>query len=368
MVVENQGLSKAVWASAVGFTVKLSPDVKRATINAEFTAVLDDSVTLQDEPLNASEQIYPTWAPDSTDNAAAFQSWRSYWSANVDQTRAAAKWIATILGATLVALVGTTPLTVVKGAQLNGWFWFGMTAGVILTISVLFLVLRVITPGLTTSRSLLEVPKGGPVGERYKQRADGIAQLRKEIESQRGVQLPIGIASISELMGRFVLEKEILVELAQLQAAEHTPAETAFIEKVMKVRLDRLAELDLTISQLVTLAVFARVRKSSRLARTLGLALAGLAVISFVGAYLSPTQPSPRDSVETYQLDQTSRGPAVVTAETEMSKSTSAVCVAFKGAITSQNNGTDTVNIQSGTNCRKVRIVVPDIDLLQIGS
>jgi hypothetical protein len=111
--------------------------------------------------------IWPTWTPglaDAISSGSALQGVHDYWQAAGDRLRDSAKWMATVLGAALAALVGTSPLAGMHEHAARPIAIIIGLGGLVPLVLTLFLVLQVMRPqsvSLTTFRPLINAIAGG---------------------------------------------------------------------------------------------------------------------------------------------------------------------------------------------------------------
>jgi hypothetical protein len=145
--------------------------------------------------------------------SAAMAEFQKHWDAMSVQARTTAKWIATALGAGLAALVGTAPLSALQGKEIPHDALIVAAFGLVALGLTIFLVLRVLVPGITGFGDLMGT-------ERREQ--SPFHELQEKAASGDGVMLPIGIESLAELGKRAEMEAETLNELAIAISDEDT--------------------------------------------------------------------------------------------------------------------------------------------------
>jgi hypothetical protein len=90
--------------------------------------------------------IWPTWSPGVGAEAgagASLQGAHDYWKDAGDHLRDSAKWLAAVIGASLGALVGTSPLADIWQHRLPTAAYLVGAAGIVLLGVTLLLVLQV---------------------------------------------------------------------------------------------------------------------------------------------------------------------------------------------------------------------------------
>jgi hypothetical protein len=102
------------------------------------------------EGWEAEGVIWPAWPSRSEDQAALADSpptgVQEYWAEVGSRLRDSAKWMATVLGAALAAIVGTSPLTLFAAYHPKKIAIVVGLAGVVFLFITLFLVLQVMRP------------------------------------------------------------------------------------------------------------------------------------------------------------------------------------------------------------------------------
>jgi hypothetical protein len=201
------------WANIKILEVEIEPP-------AEKSMVVTRKVTYAKVGIRGwfRETVSPIYVPDrsedkATDSSAAMTAFQKHWDESATQARTTAKWIATALGAALATLVGTAPLTGLSDDYIPSEAYTLAALGLVLVGVTLFLVLRVLVPGVTGFGDIMEDP--------------AFAELRGKADRAKGVMLPTGIESLAELGARADLEAKTLnalaVRIRELAPEEATP-------------------------------------------------------------------------------------------------------------------------------------------------
>jgi hypothetical protein len=155
------------------------------------------------------EPLWPVWVP-SPDSETSMADFEKQWADASAQARSTSKWLATVLGVALAALIGSAPLTNLRDLHVPWYAYVYGGVGLALVVLVLFLVLRVLVPQVTGFDDLTS-------GKRP------FKELKAKAEKHCGVLLPTGITSLDELAGRAQLEARTLNQLAVLLAKVKEP-------------------------------------------------------------------------------------------------------------------------------------------------
>jgi hypothetical protein len=222
--------------------------------------------------------IWPGWSPRLPDEEAGtpLQGVHDYWSASGDRLRDSAKWMAAAIGASLAALVGTSPLALMRDHF--SWLTVALAVpGILLLGFTMYLVLQVMRP---QSVSYADVQIADRTGN------EPLRAWKAIVEAQQDLYLPCGIKCLTSLRQSMIIEEATLIALAHTAAAAGDAAESARIGQAQIIRSARLRELRDAAARVATIGEFYRVQHRSTLATNLGLpcGLAGtvLIVLAFV--------------------------------------------------------------------------------------
>ena len=105
---------------------------------------------LENSGVERIEVIWPAWPATTTEEAAVavmpLADLQRYWSEAGNRLRDSAKWMATVLGAAIAAVIGTTPLASLRGHHLQLTAALIGLAGLILLGVTMLLILQVMRP------------------------------------------------------------------------------------------------------------------------------------------------------------------------------------------------------------------------------
>jgi hypothetical protein len=231
--------------------------------------------------------IWPGWSPSLPDEVPTpLQGVHDYWRASGDRLRESAKWMAAVIGASLAALVGTSPLAGVREHFSAMTLGLG-GAGIVLLGITLFLVMQVMRP---QSVSYTDVQTSGNV-PRWRSAARAMPPLRKwkaTVESQQDLYLPCGVKCLTSLRQSMIIEEVTLIALADAAATVGGDADVGRIRQAQAVRAARLRELRDAAARVATIGEFYRVRYRSTQATYWGLPCGLLGTIAVVLAFAWP--------------------------------------------------------------------------------
>jgi hypothetical protein len=127
---------------------------------------------LENPDLERDEVVWPVWpatpAEEASVAAMPLADLQKYWSKAGNRLRDSAKWMATVIGAAIAAVIGTTPLVSLNGHHLQLAATLIGLAGLIFLGITLFLVLQVMRPeavsyeDVQNARPLPEVARALP--------------------------------------------------------------------------------------------------------------------------------------------------------------------------------------------------------------
>ena len=162
--------------------------------------------------------IWPTWPGRSQEELAAsvlpLTAVEEYWSAAGKRLRDSAKWMATVLGAALAVIVGTSPLSEMtqrinhRAALATG------SAGLLFLFVTLFLVIQVMRP---QSVSFTDVQFATENRGFWKKLFYGnpLYKWKTIIEKEPDLHLPCGVKSLTALRQAMIIEEITLVALSR---------------------------------------------------------------------------------------------------------------------------------------------------------
>jgi hypothetical protein len=348
-------------------------------------------LTKQDEHIEFEEPVWPIWVP-TPDSETTVADFEKQWADASAQARSTAKWIATVLGAALAALIGSAPLANLRDLYVPRLAYLYGGVGLVLVALTLFLVLRVLVPRVT---GFDDLTSGGrsfrTLGGRWfrKLRGRSFRELKARLEGHGGVLLPTGISSFDELACRAQLEERTLNQLAILLTQVKHPdsaiskergAASSLLHRSKKPDADTneqryatlaaaqagraqwLTYLTETITQWTAVASYQDVADRAGLARGVGLISGTVGTALIVVSFLMPTVKTPTANLATYRI--ANDGVAAAAAQSAIG---GAHCAKFKGIVVGRDAQDNvTILVQPDAGCDAASITIPGTDLVQI--
>jgi hypothetical protein len=233
------------------------------------------------------EVIWPTWPGTAEAErvlaASPLAGLHDDWSRAGNRIRDSAKWMATVLGAALAALVGASPLGAFKDQKLHGWAITFGTTGLILLGITLFLVLQVMRPRTISYNEVQNAKK------RYWNAVPNpLYEWRRTVEGQRDLYLPRGVRSLDGLRDAMVIEEVTLMALARAKAKARNPETFHSLCSAETVRAAWLMELRNSAAKIVAVGEYYKLRERSTLATYGGVACGLLGTMAIVATFALP--------------------------------------------------------------------------------
>jgi hypothetical protein len=225
------------------------------------------------------EIIWPTWPATPKEAAAVARApldhLEEYWRITGNRLRESAKWMATVLGVALAAIVGTSPLAYLTRHHLElvaGGLCLG---GLVLLGITMTLILRVMQPQAVTYAALESAQPPRP-----------IRRWQQTIEEHPDLYLPCGVRSLKDLRLSMELEEATLVKLVQLE--DTTPDHARIMHKAEIARSARLFELRTAAASIAMVAEYYALRARSTQAIYWGVATGTLGTAAIVLCFAWP--------------------------------------------------------------------------------
>jgi hypothetical protein len=263
------GLSEATWR------IVLSTDGDRIRRD-----VWIDNVAWQpaDEGWEPEGTIWPTWpvrpAKEMSSPEAALNGVQKYWNKSGNRLRDSAKWMATVLGAALAILAGTSPLAPIRQHHTRAQLVF-LLVGLVLLCVTLFLVVQVMRPQAVSFTDVQRAHRHrGPFGS-------ALGRWREIIESHQDLYLPCGVKCLTSLRQSMIIEKMTLMALANAKESNGHRDSRKELEEAQEARAVRLTELRHAAAQVAMIGEYYRLRARSTRATYGGIlcTLVGIAAI-----------------------------------------------------------------------------------------
>jgi hypothetical protein len=230
--------------------------------------------------------IWPTWparpADEISSSDSALSGVQEYWTKSGNRLRDSSKWMATVLGAALATLIGTSPLTLIKGHH------FGTSAiilGAIGLISLgltLFLILQVMRPEAVSFADVQSAKT------RHKRFQPALRRWQETVESHQDLYLPCGVRSLTSLRQSMIIEKMTLMALAM--AHEHPAGHKMGqeLQEAQTARAIRLVELRSAAARITTIGEYYALKSRSTWATYAGILCGLIGTGAIIAAFAWP--------------------------------------------------------------------------------
>ena len=215
------------------------------------------------------EVIWPTWPATIEEEAAVTISpladLQRYWITAGDRLRESAKWMATVLGAALGAIIGTSPISdhtfevAAAAIGLAGLSCLGIT---------MLLVLRVMQPPavsyeeIESAHDQVQMPRASS-GLSWsirswvdRHRGSSLYRWQQVVILHPDLYLPCGVLSLGELRWSIGLEEATLVRLSQIREDTSDPHAGDNLEQAEQARAARLFELRASAARIATIGEY----------------------------------------------------------------------------------------------------------------
>jgi hypothetical protein len=258
---------------------------------------------LKNPDMEHEEVVWPTWpatpAEEASVAAIPLADLQKYWSKAGNRLRDSAKWMATVLGAAIAAVVGTTPLASLHGHhfQLAGAL-IGL-AGLILLGVTMLLVLQVMRPEAVSYEDVQNAHVLPEVGRALPKRLrqywadhcvleNSLYRWKQTVESHEDLYLPCGVTSLADLRQFMAIEEVTLTRLAQLTEAASNRAARKRLSLALTARAARLLELRTAATHVATVGEYYALRARSTRATYGGIVCSLLGTAAIVLAFTWP--------------------------------------------------------------------------------
>jgi hypothetical protein len=241
------------------------------------------------------EVIFPAWPATLQEeidaSATPLADLQTHWDEATGRLRDSAKWMATVIGAALAALIPTAPLTHLSRHITAAPASIG-SVGLLFMIVTMVLVLRVMQlqsvdyneiEGAKPYRGLegaLHLPRRAAGGALYKWKDD--------IQKHADLYLPIGVNSLIALRRLMIVEEVTLMAIACAEQGAKDPDVLELLSRARTARVARLHELRATAASIVSVGIYYKVQGRSNIATYLGAIFGLLGVIAIIIAVAWP--------------------------------------------------------------------------------
>jgi hypothetical protein len=203
--------------------------------------------------------IWPTWPARPADEVSSPESALSgvqdYWAETGNRLRDSAKWMATVLGAALAALVGTSPLTLVKGNHFGAVQFILGAIGLLSLGLTLFLIMQVMRPEAV---SFTDVQSA-----KLRKSPGALGRWQDHVVSYQDLYLPCGVRCLTSLRQSMIVEKMTLMALALARENPAGRKMASELEEAQAARGARLAELRSAAASIATIGEYYATRTRS---------------------------------------------------------------------------------------------------------
>jgi hypothetical protein len=258
---------------------------------------------LKNPYMERKEVIWPTWpatpAEESSAAAVPLADLQKYWSKAGNRLRDSAKWMATVIGAAIAAVIGTTPLASLNAHHLQVAVALIGLAGLFLLGLTLLLVLQVMRPeavsyeDVQNARPLPEAARALPRQLRqfwagHYGLENSLYRWKKTVESHEDLYLPCGVTSLADLRHFMAIEEVTLTRLAQLAESVPNRAGRTRLRRAQAARVARLLELRTAAAQVTAIGEYYALRARSTRATYGGIFCGLLGTAAVVLAFTWP--------------------------------------------------------------------------------
>lgn len=231
--------------------------------------------------------IWPTWPARHADEVSwsdsALSGVQEYWTQSGNRLRDSAKWMATVLGAALAALIGTSPLALIRGHHFRAGAVVLGTVGLLFLGFTLFLIMQVMRP------QAVSLPDVQGAKTRRMPFPSALGKWRKTVESQQDLYLPCGVRCLTSLRQSMIIEKMTLMALAL--AHEHA-ADSQMRQKLSEAqaaRAARLVDLRNAAARITTIGEYYALRGRSTWATYGGILCGLIGTAAIIAAFAWPS-------------------------------------------------------------------------------
>jgi hypothetical protein len=258
------GSSRGPDVAQGGWDVQIYPSAHQIARVACYRK--DDGKSIHEEP---DEVIWPTWPATIDDEAEVTTSpladLQRYWTTAGNRLRESAKWMATVLGAALGSVVGTSPVSghsfQVRAALIG-------LAGLVCLGITMMLVLRVMQPPAVSYEDIqaagepmqtLQTSDGFSWSIRSwvtRHKKNSLRRWAQIVNSHPDLYLPCDVPSLGELRWSIGLEEATLVRLSQFREDTSDLNVVGILKRAKEARAARLLELRAAAARITTIGEY----------------------------------------------------------------------------------------------------------------
>ena len=228
--------------------------------------------------------IWPTWPARPADEVSwsdsALSGVQKYWTQSGNRLRDSAKWMATVLGAALAALIGTSPLALISGHHLRAGAIVSGAVGLLLLGFTLFLIMQVMRPQAV---SLTDVQSAKTRRWPF---PSALGKWRETVESHQDLYLPCGVRCLTSLRQSMIIEKMALALAHDKAAGRKMRQELA---EAQAARAVRLVDLRNAAASIITIGEYYALRGRSTWATYGGILCGLIGTAAIIAAFAWPS-------------------------------------------------------------------------------
>ena len=225
--------------------------------------------------------IWPTWPGRPAEVAlspeSALSGVQDYWAETGNRLRDSAKWMATVLGAALAALVGTSPLALVNGHHFGTIQFILGGIGLLFLGITLFLVMQVMRPKAV---SLTDIQSA-----RLRRFPGALGRWQDTVESHQDMYLPCGVRCLTSLRQSMLIEKMTLMALALAHEKPIGHRMIGELEEAQAARAARLVDLRSAAARITTIGEYYVLRSRSTWATYAGILCGLIGTAAIIAAF-----------------------------------------------------------------------------------
>lgn len=226
--------------------------------------------------------IWPTWparpADEVTSLESALSGVRDYWAETGKRLRDSAKWMVTVLGAALAALIGTSPLALIKGHHFGTTQFILGVIGLLSLGTTLFLIMQVMRPKAVSFTDIQ--------GAKIRPFSGALGRWRDRVESHQDMYLPCGVRCLTSLRQSMIIEEMTLIALALAHEKPVGRRMCSELKQAQAARAARLAELRSAAVSITTIGEYYALRSRSTWATYCGILCGLIGTAAIIAAFV----------------------------------------------------------------------------------
>jgi hypothetical protein len=280
--------------------VRILPELRQIT-RVAFYGPRSQSET--DEREKVDDVIWPTWPAtieEETEVATTpLADLQRYWSTAGNRLRESAKWMATVLGAAMAAVIGTSPFAHLSGYHLHVAGAVIGSVGLLCLAITMVLVLRVMQPPEisfvqiedSNEKKIAQSPRR--LGQRFsslirRHEKNALCGWKSKVEMHPDLYLPCGVEDLKQLRSSIRLEEATLVQLTRCWVDTSDTCIAKNLRRAQEARAARLLELRTAAARITAIGEYYALQVRSTQARYYGTTFGFLATALIVLAFAWP--------------------------------------------------------------------------------